>query len=275
MDKIANLSVADFSQNAIKDKVYLFISFDLVNSTLFKSEFTNRWASIFENVFYSTLLNILNKDNKLKIWKYIGDEVLFYKEINNFKELNILSEIEKTIQMTEENLVLALNKLTKECQKDNEIPLYIKATTWIANIGNSKNPKYRNIAIETPLGIDFLGSDIDLGFRIAKFSFKSKIVVGAKLAYLLYKYCRQDNIGIVSYEVLKGIWGGRKYPIIWYNPDSKYLYDDKYSSPIVKNIQSNCSIKNNLPELKSIFIDLKKMNQIEEIEEILNFQLQN
>ena len=56
--------------------VYLFCSFDIVESTYLKS-INPQWAKLF-NQFYDSSLRDLEKQG-FEFWKYVGDEVLFYK----------------------------------------------------------------------------------------------------------------------------------------------------------------------------------------------------
>ena len=70
--------------------------------------------------------------------------------------------------------------------------------------------------------IEFLGNDIDAGFRIKKETENRRMVISFELAYILAKdtdYLK--NIHIITYKTLRGIWQNRLYPIIWYH-DPKY-----------------------------------------------------
>lgn len=94
---------------------------------------------------------------------------------------------------------------------------------------------------------------------------------------------------IVSYEQMKGVWGGRHYPIVWYldtweppvgtkttdtkTDDTKkssvwelFQYDEKFNSDIVKRIvDSNSSSLQPISDLEKIFEDLDMLNEIENL----------
>ena len=63
-----------------KSFVYLFCSFDIVESTYLKS-INPQWAKLF-NQFYDSSVRDLEKQG-FEFWKYVGDEVLFYKKLEN------------------------------------------------------------------------------------------------------------------------------------------------------------------------------------------------
>lgn|GEM_PF-2043357 len=136
----------------------------------------------------------------------------------------------------------------------------IKGVAWIAEL--IRNPKenkseIKNVVIENPnIGLDFIGIDIDIGFRIAQFSTMEKIVINDKLAYILFKmrdYENADNaiiskLRIVLLEKLKEVWDGMRYPIIIYDeewsdfPDN-YRYFEKYQKDFINQIIDNGVIK--------------------------------
>jgi hypothetical protein len=71
---------------------------------------------------------------------------------------------------------------------------------------------------------DFLGPEIDAGFRISKFALRRRLVVSAELSCLLFRERAaytgiEKQLKIVSFQILKGVWTGRHYPIVWYERD--------------------------------------------------------
>ena len=138
--------------------------------------------------------------------------------------------------------------------------------------------------------LDFLGPDVDAGFRIAKYSVPNKLTLCAKLTYILlnereiYDKDINNNIYIVSYKKLKGIWENRYYPIIWYfekpnKPNNKkiydcFCYDEKFKNKIVKNFLNNLDKKlsnqnNNKKNIKKIFCDLNLEKEIKQIKSFI------
>jgi 8-oxo-dGTP pyrophosphatase MutT (NUDIX family) len=281
-----------------RDGIYLFLSFDLANATEYKIR-NSQWHKTFKD-FYAHI----NKEIKAeaspiqdaKIWKFIGDEVLFYLKVTQQKELfQSLPYVYKVIKNVEKRLSQESHYYDK---------LYIKTTIWIADIldensidiKKTSTEKATNIIFTPPLENtnsllqrpDFLGFEIDLGFRISKYSHHSVIAIGAKLAYLLYKNRQdiKDNykindktikidkwLKIISYENLKGIWRSHKYPIIWYTEDwdneSVFLYDEHFDSEAIQLLQKKIK-KNMLDSIEKLEKIFKDVNQIDDIDLIID-----
>src|SRR6266542_2947096 len=136
--------------------------------------------------------------------------------------------------------------------------------------------RLRNIIIPisrcpTSLDRDFLGPDIDAGFRISKFALRKRLVASAHLAWLLYKEranCSgiENQLRIVGLEALKGVWGGRHYPIIWFERDwqhvnETFLYDEHIDSETVRRIKNWSSEDGRLDLIEKIFSDLGKESE--------------
>ena len=240
--------------------ICLFVSFDLDNSTSLKMKENSRWPSIIMS-FYEIITKEINEEiNGINIWKYLGDEVLFYYNIKNIQKIYNFPE-----------KLHAIQKRVKEkiaCRHEAVENLDIKCTVWIAGIRyvQPKNIEilqdfddldeeqiYRNIRVAInqsgeKIVADFLGPDIDTGFRIAKYSNKRIIALSAEYAYLLYHLQKpQDTtkidskLKIIAFKKLKGIWDGRTYPIIWYhenwgNESDIFDYDEHMDGFIINDI---------------------------------------
>ncbi|MCR8927454.1 hypothetical protein NLI92_002838 [Priestia megaterium] len=242
--------------------IYLFYSFDLVNSTVFKTQYKNDWPSVIQKFYELVRRKIQTTHEKTRVWKYIGDEVLFYKRVSSIAELYLAPNFCIETIETVTSQLYASYKFTKK-------KLFIKGTVWIANVHeqgeNNSSETEQNIVFQVD-GIkgernkDFLGPQIDLGFRLSKFAQKGKVLVSSELAYLLYlkgreiknsnaidisrKYDVDGCLKIVGFETLKGIWSERRYPIIWYfnnwqEIEKSFDYDEHISSNIVANIIDN------------------------------------
>jgi len=289
LDLKQNLDGSILEKNKIKDlsEIYLFISFDLVNATEFKIRNPD-WQQTFTNFYSQISKQISNNNNSpikdAKVWKYIGDEILFYLKISDEKQLlYLLPFLEKIVKETEKTLH------SYSVYYDQ---LFIKTATWIAEIysdnssipkGKAKNIKFESF--EKPgYKFEFLGPDIDLGFRIAKYSRKGIIALDGKLAFLLYKYRQyikdkykyniENTIKIVDYKKLKGILRGRLYPIIWYssnwNIDEIFLYDESINDTNLLNIQKQIKNNtNNLAILEKIFKDTNQEDTTDKTIEII------
>jgi hypothetical protein len=238
------------------EEAYLFLSFDLVNSTAYKLH-NNNWPMAFESFFIDcagkTKEFIFNYPSQsldeppLKEWKRLGDEIIFYIKI---AQLDSLWDLPKRVFLSLKNIIEALQTYNS----NSEIQLSAKATLWGAVVSPSaKGKMHKNTvfniltAKENGAILDFLGPDIDTGFRISKYASPGKLVIDAYLAWLFNKYSKDkkdEDMKIVSLETLKGIWNNRRYPIVWYydnwlaeDVDEIFFYDEEYYSEIVKEIK--------------------------------------
>lgn len=268
-------------------QIFIFFSFDLVGSTEFKNTQKKEWPEVFARFYESIIREMKAQSPNIKIWKYIGDEVLFYKKLNT--RVDLFSSIPSAFEALTSSL-----KHLKNIPNETIKPLSIKATVWCApvvivrgELENSLVKKAQNIALsvvyeENNTLKDFIGPDIDTGFRISRYAEKEKLVVSADFAYLLLesvppknvnKNTLLQNLKIVSYEDLKGIWKDRYYPIIWYFKDwekreEELDYDGPFRSKIINNI---CTEKwQDITVLKKIFSQLELIKDIEKLLALLN-----
>ncbi|HLP44478.1 MAG TPA: hypothetical protein VK469_00935 [Candidatus Kapabacteria bacterium] len=216
------------------------------------------------------------------LWKYIGDEVLFYKTLDSRTQLF------ETIPRTFEVLTSSLKHLSNSFP-DIFKPLSIKGTIWSAKVVNVNGEEFENLNMNQARNIalavsyenyvlkDFIGPDIDTGFRISRHAGKGKLVISADFASLLLEAeapngVKKDdlvkNLKIVSYEDLKGIWKDRYYPIIWYFKDwekrnEEFDYDDRFRSKIINNICLEQT--HDICELTKIFRQLGNLKNIDNL----------
>ena len=110
--------------------------------------------------------------------------------------------------------------------------LSVKATAWIAVINDKINSSFDNVVFDYSASShnqsirEFLGKDIDTGFRLKEYTQDRRLCISIELAYFLMKNGKQKNLKIMDYVRLKGVWNDNLYPIIWY-----------YSPKIVRNCQ--------------------------------------
>ena len=194
------------------------------------------WASVVE-FFYANLhsefSDNLAKANekhqlnefpaKVKPWKAVGDELIYQLIVRSRKDLHWITLA-----------FLAAVRVIDGKVKDRggaERGLRIKGSAWVAGFP-VRNRKIRLPAIESE---DFLGPDIDTGFRIGKCTQPGMLVVSMKLAELLSETPGEINpvVGkIVGWEELKGVWNDKKYPIVWVDFPSGYpRADDDLKAP--------------------------------------------
>jgi hypothetical protein len=201
--------------------VRLFLSVDMAGSTEFKARFTGQgsdgWLDTFRSFFTSFPLMVAGQigfeflDDEstpaIDVWKVMGDEVVFVATPGGAEELtSILIALLRTMRMYEE-------------RHFRDLPLRLKATAWLADFEGS------NIEIEIPelsSGAhgehrDFIGPDIDLGFRIAKFARPSSLTLSLDVAEAILNAANAEraSLYLMGREGLKGVMFGRPYPIVW------------------------------------------------------------
>ncbi len=261
--------------------VYVYVSMDLTNSTLFKSRHKHMWPK-FISAFYESVMdnfgvlrfrdgalddsdkidskdsnsNVMNHIGEFQLWKTVGDEVLLYCKVPTWDAIYntiVLIDnrktciIDQTINKAISNTLIAENydeQKANDVKKEHE-QIYrqyfdIKTTVWIASCAGDishissggypnlayKSTNYSNEEINNDLEhLDFMGPDIDEGFRLCEFAEKKQMIISPKLMYLLIKLedGNKDklnildlNFRIVNYVTMKGVWENRLYPIIMF-----------------------------------------------------------
>lgn len=257
---------------ALKPRLRIFLSVDLVGSTAFKqarppellkqnrSEPSSLGPAWFKSIlsFYRDFESMLREqwasfnaeceDKKLpecsepEFWKSNGDELLYTFEL---REPSEAAGIMLLWLSTLENYRKALRANTPE--------LDIKSAAWVAGfpvmnsevifregVGESKegeaddalvhqhdllNTWYSGIKKRAGLAKDYVGPAIDTGFRIAGWASSRKMAISVDLALLLtgasldHDIQAKFKIFFDGTQPLKGVVGGRPYPIIWIEVD--------------------------------------------------------
>jgi hypothetical protein len=237
----------------------LFLSVDLVGSTAFKSR-TNaqannlypEWVDRFRN-FYKTFpdnVDALYRETKSgnseeeklknggpKVWKTIGDEILFCTTVTSLRHLSCCITA----------FLAALDEYGRLLETSG-VPLDVKGSGWIAsfpaeNIAIAVNrsvsiqqnndidssEKFELAVDQAPFAYDFLGKAIDTGFRIAKNAATDRFTASIELGFLLAKSSLHNMFsGRFSYhgrETFKGVLNSQPYPVVSIdterNPDKR------------------------------------------------------
>lgn len=232
----------------------LFFSVDIENSTAYK------YSKISKNINETTKADVLDwlwgiefkefvtffsdefqKNNEkytsdtkdlaisykdIEIWKLLGDEIIFVVEIKDVRAVlwHVLA-FRRTIA-NYNGRKLIKNKANFKC----------KGTIWGAGFplnnfplqGLSSNEtldnrflKQRNQLLEH----EYIGANIDAGFRLAKFATPRKLIISIEIAYFLSKaWSVQETLDVATdmsfpeiiYEgrhILKGIFNNNAYPV--------------------------------------------------------------
>ncbi len=219
------------AQPAPKDQhsVTLFASFDLVNATEYKTVHKGTWTVDISVILGRVINTFTEKANDgYRFWKSLGDEVVFTKNVPYVFEIqDILNEIYHEVVAINE--AVASGALGGTAASHG---LSIKATVWLANISSTPELAdnfYTEYQInENQLQPEYLGTDIDAGFRIAKYTESNRVLISFELAALFFKdpllRWSRDRVHFLGVRSLKGIWEGVPYPLFMYHGDENTTF---------------------------------------------------
>lgn len=238
----------------------LFFSVDLRKSTNFKSDIIKNgdwkgnaeWALCFENFYESFTESFVARIRKHdgveepSIWKCLGDEVIYAVDIADSSLTSVyVDEFAATIK---NHNSLIEQKPTQQLQ--------CQGTVWGAGF------PVRNRIVKTPSPMsqsksqknnqDYIGLEMDLGFRISKFSKPEKLVISIQVAYFLSKH-QYQNLKYYDYADIKGI--DEPYPIFWISTSNKESTEHSWYKECDK--ESLESFFNNLfvPNTPAVFLE--------------------
>ncbi len=202
----------------------MFLSADIVGATAFKEstqvrDETPAWPAAFETFFRELPLVLMgqvamafseaDRVPELGVWKVIGDEMVFRALPRSAEEALLLTE------------AFYRSVIDYDSRVPERWPLRLRGCCWAARIGE------RNIEIEIPemagaghthggTYVDYLGPDVDAGFRLIERVGVGHVIVSLNLAEALAPVA--DHAGLrfhyVGEEVLKGVYRGRPYPML-------------------------------------------------------------
>lgn len=303
--------------------VHLFFSFDIVNSTLYKT-MTSKWPIIIRGLLEDIRARILKMPELVScfLWRVIGDEMVFVLPVYSSKELptsiDAIFEVAQRISVALKSGRF-FDSLEDQGLQYSEIDvlktqnmLSIKTAAWIAVLNNKLESPHDNISFyyttisHNPIIREFLGKDIDAGFRLKKYTQDRRLVISVELAYFLIKFNKARYLHIIDYVRLKGVWNNALYPIIWYyNPkiirichkemgekafsvsfDSSFRYDEADNNPLVKkyflrkksnskmlideDVEMSIEMYDITSALDKIILDKNLISKIQYMESLLN-----
>jgi hypothetical protein len=229
-----------------KYRVRLFLSVDLAGSTAFKAGAGKRtledqtypvWVNLTNQFYRRFPASVAAAFRELRhvddadfdgyaapaLWKTIGDEIVLCCRVENIEHLAYCLNA----------FIRALDRFSQEL-KTQAGGLDVKGTGWIAAfpapnftvLGSHTEPDESELIDEAlevvadtrPHEHDFLGSEIDSGFRLSQFSTSDKLVVSAGLALLLCNAASHRLFNVpFNYDgrqSLRGVIDGHPYPIV-------------------------------------------------------------
>lgn len=202
----------------------LFLSADLIGSTAFKAERKlPEWLETFDG-FLTGFPIYLKKEcedteargilsdctipiDSPRVWKRLGDEIIFEVTLSDHRQVPFFLFAFKR----------AVENYNKELRSEEKkgFPT-VKATAWTAGfpVANAVIP------IDRPSTLfDFIGPNMDIGFRLAKLTTDLRFTISVEVALLLAQAARppkaQMEVHYSGKQSLRGVLSGRDYPHIW------------------------------------------------------------
>lgn len=256
------------------DDVLLFFSFDIVNSTLYKTINNYQWVYTIDKILKLVKDKIKAKIPRAEVWRVFGDEIIFIANIVDRESIgSYISHIHKVLiesaDFIEEDSSFG-EQNSENCLEGNQKLISLQACAWIAavtDISKIKEATYP-ICAENVFEIfeegyskfrEFRGVDIDTGFRLAKETVMRRLTISFELAYLISEMDdgSAGNIRVITYKKLKGVWNNLAYPIIWYYdgnhnkgcsfeqsiPFDAVVQEGIYSELMMTELYKKCGIK--------------------------------
>ena len=229
-------------QQGAKGKVLLFFSFDIVNSTAYKM-MTEHWSLIIKELLKTVQRGVIKSDalERSSLWRVIGDEVVFVLPVQSEESIeNAIEAIFRLLMRLTTSIKTGkfFETLSSQCISKEQINLLkmqnvlmLKAAAWVAAVSEQGiYSNYDNIEVRYQIDeknkfiVDYLGKDMDAGFRVKALAQSRQLIVSFELAKIIHEVTIRKNLQntlyIMGYEKLKGVWNGSLYPIIWYYNES-------------------------------------------------------
>lgn len=205
-------------------KTLMFMAADIAHSTAFKETRYGTsdelgWLTPFETFFREMPLVLVGQLGQafqdadelpeVQVWRVSGDEMVFVAEPRTADEASkLLIGFYRTV-------------FNYHARFSERWPLGLRGCCWAARFPG------RNIEVEIPeMGVaareggatylEYLGPDVDSGFRIAGHADPGHVIVSLNLAESVARLPDQKGLQFhfVGREVLKGVYAGRPYPLI-------------------------------------------------------------
>ena len=277
----------------------IFFSADVVGSTRFKNQHPitksqkEAWPIIFNNFynnFAKELYRCLDSYEKIEhhqihcpsLWKINGDEILLKDIIYSESQVN-----SQTIAFYE-----TVVKMDNELNKHD---LGVKGCVWSAGFPIRNKEVYLHYAskygekvgqiqewerpdmdtgftqyVPEKIISDYIGVEIDSGFRLCVFTSKRQVAVSLDIADFLTRmnYNSQLRIHHVGWRILKGSYNDIPYPIFWLSRSDKINkvypwdgYDDELKENYINKpymhsdeVQKFITEYRNTPDLSRLLI---------------------
>lgn len=214
----------------------IYLSADIVDSTRKKYE-SDQWPQAFIEHYRGFIRRLNSACASLRtestdrirlkppsLWKINGDELLFYVSLRDSYSAN-RTQNRQRIRCRSDLVIWYVKAFAEALRKHNATSdLKVKGTAWSGNL-----PVENRIIAWRGSSVDFIGRAIDIGFRLAQHSTLEKLFISAELAILRMRdnHLSLKRNGLDLYydnlESLKGVSGGKKYPMCWIDMGSKVM----------------------------------------------------
>lgn len=287
-----------------QDSVLLFFSYDIVNSSLYKTVNYYGWSVVIDHVLTELREYVKIKINRAEVWRVFGDEIIFIVEICDIESVyeyveNIYETLNFFCQSLEEGTsfdeIEGFSETAIDLMKRQDV-ISLQASAWIAAVTEKSDikEKRRTQFVENIFEVieesknnrfyEFIGIDIDAGFRLSKNTRERRLAVSFELACILAEQEEfKKRLYIITYKKLKGVWDNSPYPIIWYYNkslhDNRELKDDiPYDVTVQDEIYGEIFGEKVFPEkmydvskkaLEKICTDKKLKNKIDMIKRLI------
>ncbi len=286
-DKIAT-PVADRRQH-----LRLFMSADLAGGTNFKNQrrvegsraSASTWPRVFETFFldFGGAFRKKVKDSREeesdhawvapppRLWKINGDEIIFTELIYPEDEKRhvtlgtSLRAFVETVQAFDAELI-PLGMGVRACAWTAGFPLrnkYLRIVDGNIDIIPGRTPVDPETGDYEPTArtvMDYIGRDIDLGFRLAALAPPKRVGCSFDIAQFVTEFPDQRVLTVhhVGWQPLKGILGGMPYPILWLEATEKPEPRHPWERDGVASDEVNSLLRGNAQITKDKFDALAK-----------------
>ncbi|MCM1257856.1 MAG: hypothetical protein NC307_08380 [Roseburia sp.] len=190
-----------------QDSVLLFFSYDIVNSSLYKTINYYGWSMVIDHVLSKLREYVKAQINRAEVWRVLGDEIIFIVEICDIESVyEYVEDIYEILNYFCQSLETGYSFDEIEGFSETVIDLMkrqgvisLQACAWIAAVTDKNNIKERRRTqyVENIFEVieesknnrfyEFIGMDIDAGFRLSKNTRERRLAVSFELAYILAK----------------------------------------------------------------------------------------
>mgnify|MGYP002629021023 CR=1 FL=1 len=202
-------------------KTLIFFSVDIAGATRFKETAQSLdggagWLEAFETFFRELPLVVMGQTAMafadradipdIGVWKALGDELIFRAAADSADEALLL------VEACYRALVLYDGRFSARW------PLRLRACCWAARFpGRNIEVTIREIATDQgDVYRDYIGPDVDLGFRLGGHGHHGQMTIALNLAEALARLPDQRGFRFhfLGKRMLKGVFMGRPYPVI-------------------------------------------------------------